>query len=41
MDYQVLTQDEIDDIEANFLLAQERDHYCHTCNQARIKSKRK
>jgi hypothetical protein len=38
MEYQVLTQDEIDDIEVNFLLAQERDHYCHTSSLARLKT---
>ena len=38
MEYKVLTQDEIDDIEVNFLLTQERDHYCHTSSLTRLKS---
>ena len=38
MEYKVLTQDEIDDIEVNFLLTQERDHYCHTSSLVRLKA---
>jgi hypothetical protein len=35
MAYQVLTQDEQDEIVVQFLHAQERDHFCHTINQQR------
>ncbi|KKM64549.1 hypothetical protein LCGC14_1500320 [marine sediment metagenome] len=35
MVYQVLTQDEQDDIKVSFLLSQERDKYCHELNLER------
>ncbi|MBA7484016.1 hypothetical protein ES707_19535 [subsurface metagenome] len=34
-DYQVLTQDEKDDIIVSFMRGQERDKYCHELNLAR------
>ena len=35
MDYQVLSQDEQDDIIVSFMLSQERDKYCHSLNLER------
>jgi len=35
MAYQLLTQDEQDDITVAFMLSQERDKYCHEVNKAR------
>ena len=35
MDYKVLDQTEKDRIIVEFMLAQERDHYCHTINKER------
>ncbi|MDM7913027.1 MAG: hypothetical protein QUS09_08010 [Methanotrichaceae archaeon] len=37
MNYKLLSEDEKDEIAASFLLAQERDHYCHTVNIARLR----
>lgn len=35
MEYQVLSQDEQDDIVVSFMLSQERDKYCHELNLQR------
>jgi hypothetical protein len=35
MKYQLLSQDEQDEIQASFLLGQERDLFCHELNAAR------
>jgi len=35
-DYQLLSQDEQDDTIVSSLLAQERDHFCHTTNLQRF-----
>ncbi|MDD5510518.1 MAG: hypothetical protein PHI12_06905 [Dehalococcoidales bacterium] len=38
MTYQVLSQDEQDDIIASFMLSQERDKFCHELNLARYEA---
>ncbi len=35
MGYQILTEDEQDDIKVSFLRSQERDKYCHEINKER------
>lgn len=35
MDYEVLSQDDQDEVIVAFMLAQERDHYCHEINRER------
>ena len=37
-DYQVLSQDEQDDIVVGFMLSQERDKFCHELNLGRYES---
>lgn len=37
-DYQVLSQDEQDDIIVGFMLSQEKDKYCHAINLARYET---
>jgi len=38
MEYQLLTQDEQDDIKVAFMLSQERDKYCHELNKERYEA---
>jgi hypothetical protein len=38
MEYKILSQEEKDRIVVEFMLAQERDHFCHTINKERYEN---